>query len=183
MQRLKYRQLPQDPRTLPSRCKDRILVSDQRDLAALNPIDDSRHIVTGSVALVASFELATRATAPHFHSIVNSFGKSLFVLRNRSGELLTGATIENRMQTIPAVFSAAPMTVVPAIEARRAPEDVPLLNLERVERVVVWMAAGGKGGRSPAQRTLDAGWQPVRRRGRVRHADASAMTSRSDSYA
>ena len=73
------------------------------------------------------------------------------------------------------------MTVVAALEARRAPESVPLLNLERVERVVVWMAAGGKGGRSPAQRTLDAGWQPVRRRVRVRPdaaADLDALIAR-----
>jgi hypothetical protein len=45
MQRLKYRQLPQDPR----RCKDRILVSDQGDPDALIQIDDSRHIINERV--------------------------------------------------------------------------------------------------------------------------------------
>ncbi|MFZ5654935.1 MAG: glutaredoxin domain-containing protein, partial [Pseudomonadota bacterium] len=38
----------------------------------------------------------------------------------------------------------------------------PLLNSEWVDSVVFWLAAGVKGGRSPAQRTLDAGCQSVR---------------------
>jgi len=36
------------------------------------------------------------------------------------------------------------------------------LNSEWVDSVVFWLAAGVKGGRSPAQRTLDAGCRPVR---------------------
>jgi hypothetical protein len=60
----------------------------------------------------------------------------------------------------------------------------PLLNFEWVDSVVFELAAGVKGGRSPAQRTLDAGCQPVRWLSwPMRHADASAMTSRSVSYA
>ena len=72
MQRQKYRQLPQDPRTHPSLCKGRILVSDQRDLAALNPIDDSRYIINGSVQIVVFVVLTTHATAPYSHSIIKS---------------------------------------------------------------------------------------------------------------
>lgn len=60
----------------------------------------------------------------------------------------------------------------------------PLLNFEWVDSVVFELAAGVKGGRSPAKRTLDAGCQPVRWLSwPMRHADASAMTSRSVSYA
>jgi type IV secretion system protein VirB4 len=60
----------------------------------------------------------------------------------------------------------------------------PLLNFEWVDSVVFELAGGVKGGRSPAQRTLDAGCQPVRWLSwPMRHADASAMTSRSVSYA
>ncbi len=60
----------------------------------------------------------------------------------------------------------------------------PLLNFEWVETAVFWLSPGVKGGRSPAKRTLDAEWQPVRWPSwPVRHADASAMTSRSVSYA
>jgi hypothetical protein len=62
--------------------------------------------------------------------------------------------------------------------------DEPLLNFEWVDSVVFELAAGVKGGRSPAKRTLDAGCQPVRWLSwPMRHADASAMTSRSVSYA
>ncbi|MFN7484630.1 MAG: hypothetical protein ACK5T3_18625 [Betaproteobacteria bacterium] len=62
--------------------------------------------------------------------------------------------------------------------------DEPLLNFEWVDLVVFELAAGVKGGRSPAKRTLDAGCQPVRWLSwPMRHADASAMTSRSVSYA
>ncbi len=39
-------------------------------------------------------------------------------------------------------------------------KKVPLLNFKWVQSVVSWLAAGVKGGRSPAQRTLDAGCQP-----------------------
>ena len=61
---------------------------------------------------------------------------------------------------------------------------LPLLNFEWVDSVVFELAAGVKGGRSPAKRTLDAGCQPVRwLLWPMRHADASAMTSRSVSYA
>ena len=38
----------------------------------------------------------------------------------------------------------------------------PLLNFEWAESRVFWLLAGVKGRRSPAQRTLDAGQQPVR---------------------
>jgi hypothetical protein len=62
--------------------------------------------------------------------------------------------------------------------------DEPPLNFEWVDSVVFELAAGVKGGRSPAKRTLDAGCQPVRWLSwPMRHADASAMTSRSVSYA
>jgi hypothetical protein len=41
-------------------------------------------------------------------------------------------------------------------------EKQPLLNSEWVVLGVSGLPAGVKGGRSPAQRTLDAGWQPLR---------------------
>jgi hypothetical protein len=47
--RQKYRQLPQDPLTRPSLRKGRILASDQGDPAALDPIDDSRHIINNII--------------------------------------------------------------------------------------------------------------------------------------
>lgn len=60
----------------------------------------------------------------------------------------------------------------------------PLLNSVWVDSVVFWLADGVKGGRSPAKRTLDAGCRPVRWPSwPMRHAHASAMTSRSDWYA
>jgi hypothetical protein len=62
--------------------------------------------------------------------------------------------------------------------------NLPLLNFQWVNVEVFGLAAGVKGGRSPAQRTLDAGCQPSRSPSwPMRHADALAMTSRSDSYA
>ncbi len=49
---------------------------------------------------------------------------------------------------------------------------------------VFWLASGVKGGRSPAQRTLDAGWQPLRWLSwPMRHTGALAMTNRSDCHA
>ncbi len=61
---------------------------------------------------------------------------------------------------------------------------LPLLNSVWVDSVVFWLADGVKGGRSPAKRTLDAGCRPVRWPSwPMRHAHASAMTSRSDWYA
>jgi len=60
----------------------------------------------------------------------------------------------------------------------------PLLNSEWVDSAVFRLGPGVKGGRSPAQRTLDAGPQPLRwPLWPMRHADASAIASRSDSYA
>ncbi|MCZ8113291.1 MAG: hypothetical protein O9321_20795, partial [Rubrivivax sp.] len=51
--------------------------------------------------------------------------------------------------------------------------DEPPLNFEWVDSVVFELAAGVKGGRSPAKRTLDAGCQPVRWLSwPMRHADA-----------
>jgi aspartyl protease family protein len=64
------------------------------------------------------------------------------------------------------------------------PSCMPLLNSEWVNMEVFELAAGVKGGRSPAQRTLDAGCQLVRWPSwPMRHADALAMTSRSVSHA
>lgn len=52
------------------------------------------------------------------------------------------------------------------------------LKSEWVDPMVFWLACGVKGGRRPAKRTLDDGWQPVRWTSwPMRHADALAMTA------
>ncbi|MGA1764769.1 MAG: hypothetical protein ACO4A3_08835, partial [Ilumatobacteraceae bacterium] len=61
---------------------------------------------------------------------------------------------------------------------------LPLLNFEWVVCPVFELEAGVKGGRSLAQRTLDAGFQRVRwPLWPMGQDDASAITNRSDSYA